>query len=138
MRRPIFIPKTASSLSTITTPSNTPILDRPHSPSQTASESAQPFCHNTFCGQTDRPTDLLSLYITGGFYVRQQELASPASYTRSVVHCSALARRPPWRPLANTSKSTNRKHVIAQLNDMLRRRLFERGVSTVQPPSECF
>jgi len=35
-----------------------PFLDRPHSPPQTASGSAQPFCHNTLCRQTDdRPTD---------------------------------------------------------------------------------
>ena len=33
-----------------------PSLDRPHSPSQTVSGSTQPFCHNTLCGQTDRPT----------------------------------------------------------------------------------
>jgi len=32
-------------------------LSRPHSPPQTASGSIQPFCHNTLCGQTDRPTD---------------------------------------------------------------------------------
>ena len=31
-----------------------PYLHRPHSPSQTASGSSQPFCHNTLPGQTDR------------------------------------------------------------------------------------
>jgi len=31
-------------------------LDWPHSPSQTVSRSAQPFCHNTLCGLTDRQT----------------------------------------------------------------------------------
>jgi len=31
-------------------------LDRPHSPSQTASGSNQPFCHITLSGQTDRHT----------------------------------------------------------------------------------
>jgi len=31
-----------------------PFLDRPHSPSQTASGSNQPFRHNTLSGQTDR------------------------------------------------------------------------------------
>ena len=31
-----------------------PSLDRPNSPSQTASGSVQPFCHNTLSGQTDR------------------------------------------------------------------------------------
>jgi len=34
-----------------------PSLDQPHSPSQMASGSNQPFCHNTFCGLTDRTTD---------------------------------------------------------------------------------
>jgi len=43
--------------STITTPSNTPILDRPHSSSQTASGSNQPYCHNTLSGQTHTQTD---------------------------------------------------------------------------------
>jgi len=38
-------------------PSNTPILDRPHSPPQTASRSNLPFCHSTTSGQTDQPTD---------------------------------------------------------------------------------
>jgi len=33
-----------------------PFLDRPHSPPQTASESVQPFCHNTLFGQTDGHT----------------------------------------------------------------------------------
>jgi len=32
-------------------------LDRPHSPSQTAPGSNQPFCHSTLSGQTDRPSD---------------------------------------------------------------------------------
>jgi len=31
-----------------------PSLDRPHSPSQTASGSSQPFCHSTLAEQTDR------------------------------------------------------------------------------------
>jgi len=34
-----------------------PSFDRPYSPSQTASGSNQPFCHNTLCGPKDRPTD---------------------------------------------------------------------------------
>jgi len=66
-RRPIPIgyngrPKTASSPSTTTTPCSTLILDRPHSPSQTASGSNQPLCRSTLSGatdertQTDRPT----------------------------------------------------------------------------------
>jgi len=33
-----------------------PSIDRPHSPSQTASGSNQLFCHNTLSGQTDRQT----------------------------------------------------------------------------------
>jgi len=57
MGRPKFTPKSAPSASTITTPSNTPILDRHHSPPQTASGSTQPFCHNTLSGPTDRQTD---------------------------------------------------------------------------------
>jgi len=32
-------------------------LGWPHSPPQTASRSNQPFCHNTLCGPTDRPSD---------------------------------------------------------------------------------
>jgi len=32
-------------------------IDRPNSPSQTASEYNQPFCHSTLFGQTDRQTD---------------------------------------------------------------------------------
>jgi len=32
-------------------------LDWPHSPSETSSVSNQPFCHNTLCKLTDRPTD---------------------------------------------------------------------------------
>jgi len=32
-------------------------LDQPHSPPQTISRFNQPFCHNTLCGPTDRPTD---------------------------------------------------------------------------------
>jgi len=34
-----------------------PSLDHPHSPSQTASGSNQPFCHSTFSGQIDRQID---------------------------------------------------------------------------------
>ena len=34
-----------------------PFLNRPHSPSQTASGSNQPFCHSTLSGPTDRLTD---------------------------------------------------------------------------------
>jgi len=34
-----------------------PSLGRLHSPSQTASRSNQPFCHNTLSRQTDRQTD---------------------------------------------------------------------------------
>jgi len=34
-----------------------PSVDRPHSPSQTASGSNQQFCHNTLSGETDRQTD---------------------------------------------------------------------------------
>jgi len=34
-----------------------PYLDWPHSPPPTASGSTQPFCYNTFCGQTHRRTD---------------------------------------------------------------------------------
>ena len=34
-----------------------PSLDRPHSPSQTESESNQPFYHSTHSGQTDRQTN---------------------------------------------------------------------------------
>jgi len=49
--------KTASSLRWCPPPSNTPILDRPHSPLQTASRSNQPFCHSTPSGQTDRQTN---------------------------------------------------------------------------------
>ena len=37
-----------------------PSLDRPHSPSQTASGSNQPFCHNTISGQTSTQTDTQS------------------------------------------------------------------------------
>jgi len=33
-----------------------PSLDRPHSPSKTASGSYQPFCHSTLSGLTDRHT----------------------------------------------------------------------------------
>ena len=33
-----------------------PSLDRPHSPSQTASTSNQPFCHSTLSGPTDKQT----------------------------------------------------------------------------------
>jgi len=36
-----------------------PSLDRPHSPSQTASGSNRPFCHSTFSGHTGRPTDAI-------------------------------------------------------------------------------
>jgi len=57
MGRPKFNRKSAPFYSTITTPSDTPILDRPHSPCQTSSGSTQPFCHNTLCGQTNRQTD---------------------------------------------------------------------------------
>jgi len=32
-------------------------VDRPHASPQTAPRSTQPFCYNTFSGQTDRPTD---------------------------------------------------------------------------------
>jgi len=38
-------------------PSNTPILDRPHSSPQMASRSIQPFCHSTLSEQTDSQTD---------------------------------------------------------------------------------
>ena len=59
MGRPKINPQNCLFPSTITTPS----LDRPHSPSQTASGSNQPFCHNTLSGPTDRqtyrPTDKL-------------------------------------------------------------------------------
>jgi len=32
-------------------------LKQPHLPPQTTSGSNQPFCHNTLCGPSDRPTD---------------------------------------------------------------------------------
>jgi len=57
MGSPKFTPKTAPSPSTITIPSNTPILDQSHSPPQTVSGSNQPFCHNTLCALTKRQTD---------------------------------------------------------------------------------
>jgi len=53
--------KPARSLSTVTTPSNTPSLDRPHSPCQTASGSILPFCHSTHYGPTDTHTDRWSV-----------------------------------------------------------------------------
>jgi len=37
-------------------PPSHPSLDQPHSPSQMAPGSIQPFCHSTFSGQTDRLT----------------------------------------------------------------------------------
>jgi len=46
-----------------------PSLDRPHSPSQTASTSNQPFCHSTLSGPTDRHTP------TGGLGNRSTPLA---------------------------------------------------------------
>jgi len=52
-----FTPKTAPSLSTITTPSNTPIPRPTPSPPQTASRSSQPFCYSTLSGPTERHTD---------------------------------------------------------------------------------
>jgi len=48
-----FTPKTAPSLSTITTTSNTSIPRPTPLTTQTASGSNQPFCHNTLCRQTD-------------------------------------------------------------------------------------
>jgi len=57
MGRPKFTPKTAPLHFNDNHPSNTPILDRPHSPSQTASGSIQPFCHSTLSRQTDRQSD---------------------------------------------------------------------------------
>jgi len=54
MGRPKFTPQNYPFPSTISIPSNTPSLNRPDSPSQTASRSNQLFCHNT---QTERPTD---------------------------------------------------------------------------------
>jgi len=56
---PQLHPKTASSTSTITTPSNTPSLDQPHSPPQTASGYNQPFA-TMHCGPTDRQTNRLT------------------------------------------------------------------------------
>jgi len=51
---PQIHPKTAPSPSTITTHLIHPSFDQPHSPSQTASGSTQPFCHSTL---SDRHTD---------------------------------------------------------------------------------
>jgi len=56
-RMPHVYPKTAPSLRGSPPLSNIPSLDRPHSPSQTASGSNQPFCHNTLSSQTDQQTD---------------------------------------------------------------------------------
>jgi len=49
---PQIHPKTAPSSLTITTPSDTPIPQLTHPPSQVASICSHPFCHNTLC----RPT----------------------------------------------------------------------------------
>jgi len=58
MRCLIFTPENYLFPSTISTPFNTPILDRPQSPSQTAFSSNEPFCHNTRPGRlTDQQTD---------------------------------------------------------------------------------
>jgi len=53
---PKFTPKTAPSPSMIITHLIHPSLDQPYSPSQTASGSNQPFCHNTLCRQIDQLT----------------------------------------------------------------------------------
>ena len=50
-------PKTAPSLRRSPPHLIHPSLDRPNSPSQTASGSNQPFCHSTLSGQIDRQTD---------------------------------------------------------------------------------
>ena len=47
-----------------------PSLDRPHSSSQTAFGSIQPFCHNTPCGQTDRQIDRPTCSVTWAAYAR--------------------------------------------------------------------
>ena len=49
-------PELPTSLSTITTPSNT-LIHRPNLSPQTASRSTRPFCHNTLSLPTDRSTD---------------------------------------------------------------------------------
>jgi len=75
---PKFTPKPAGpSLSTITPPSNTPILDRPHSPSQTASGSNQPFCHNTL--RTERPTDQRTVQTNVPYHERSTRYADRAT-----------------------------------------------------------
>ena len=53
---PHLLPKLALPLWQSTPPSNTPILNRPHSPFQMAFGSSQPFCHSTLSGQTDTDT----------------------------------------------------------------------------------
>jgi len=59
MGRPKFIPKLPLPFDDHHPNLIHPSLDRPHSPSQAASGSNQPFCHSTLSGhrQTDRPTD---------------------------------------------------------------------------------
>ena len=57
MGRPQIHPQIVPSSLTITTPSNTPIPRSTPLTIPTASGSTYPFCHNTLCGQTDRPTD---------------------------------------------------------------------------------
>jgi len=54
---PPIHPKTAVHLRRSPPRSNTPILDWPHSPSQTTSKSIQRFCHSILSWQTDGQTD---------------------------------------------------------------------------------
>jgi len=56
MGRPKFTPQNCPSLQRSPSYLTHLSLDRPHSPSQTASGSNQPFCRSTISGQTDRPT----------------------------------------------------------------------------------
>ena len=57
---PKFTPKTALPLWQSPPHLIHPSLDRPHSPSQMASGSNQPFCHSTLSGQTDSHIDRLT------------------------------------------------------------------------------
>jgi len=53
-----------------------PSLNWPHSTPQMASRSNQPFCHNTLCRQTDRPTNTQTVQANVPYHERSARYAN--------------------------------------------------------------
>jgi len=86
-------------------------LDRPHSPSKTASGSSQPFCHSTLSGQTNRPTH------TQTDRWDRWQVSKKSAYARSIVESDTLIIQVGYKILVQNR--WNLVEVNIQWNDII-------------------